>query len=220
MDEPVSVTVTVTVAGRDRIFVEALTGWLGGRGDFRVVAPEALVAGVDVVLLDAGYRPEEALALAWSLDGRLAGAKMIVLGAEEERVPDFVEAGVRGCLPRGAAAADLAAVIHETHAGRTRCSPRLAAALIARLQELSWGREAPAGRVPEPLTPREIEILRLVAQGLSNKEVGRRLRIGFSTVKNHVHNILGKMTVHHRREAVRLAYECGLLGPGPGEGRG
>ena len=70
---------------------------------------------------------------------------------------------------------------------------------------------APVGHQVEPLTLREREILALVAEGLSNKEAGRRLHITVQTVKNHVHRILEKLQCHRRREAVRLAYDLGLL---------
>ncbi|HEY4592674.1 MAG TPA: response regulator transcription factor, partial [Thermoanaerobaculia bacterium] len=69
----------------------------------------------------------------------------------------------------------------------------------------------PLPRATEPLTSRESEILKLLAQGLGNKEICQRLHVTVQTVKNHVHGILAKLQVHRRREAVRLAYEMGLL---------
>jgi DNA-binding NarL/FixJ family response regulator len=76
----------------------------------------------------------------------------------------------------------------------------------------------PLRRATEPLTPRESEILKLLARGLGNKEICQRLHVTVQTVKNHVHGILAKLQVHRRREAVRLAYEMGLLiDPGPAE---
>jgi DNA-binding NarL/FixJ family response regulator len=82
--------------------------------------------------------------------------------------------------------------------------------VLRRIASLS-GIPVPPLRLTEPLTPREAEILALIASGLGNKEICQRLRITVQTVKNHVHSILAKLRVHRRREAVRLAYESGLL---------
>jgi DNA-binding NarL/FixJ family response regulator len=82
---------------------------------------------------------------------------------------------------------------------------------VARITSLARMEPEPPARQVEPLTAREKEILALVAAGLGNKEVGRRLRITVQTVKNHVHRILEKLQCHRRREAVRLAYDLGLL---------
>jgi DNA-binding NarL/FixJ family response regulator len=82
-------------------------------------------------------------------------------------------------------------------------SPRIAAALMSRISELAnWGPETDTGAASiEALTPREREVLGLVAQGLSNKEIAERLYIQTGTVKNHVHNIFKKLDVSNREEA-------------------
>ncbi len=219
MDEPVG----LRIVGWDRLLVEAIVAWLAARPDFRVIDPATsgvpgvpgAIGGVDVVLLDASRR-DEALATAWTVGEELPGAKLLVFGVEREdlRVLDFVEAGARGYLLKGASTSDLAAALHDVHAGRTRCSPRIVEAVLARIRRLGE-LDAPApesARGPrEPLTGRELQILHLLADGLSNKEIGSRLQISLSTVKNHLHNLLSKLGVRRRREAIRLAYELGLL---------
>jgi DNA-binding NarL/FixJ family response regulator len=214
MDRPIG----LATLGTDRLLVEAVVAWLATRPDFRVIEPgpsglPVSQQGVDVVLLDASGRREEALAAAWRVGEELPEAVLLVLGLdrEDERVLDFVEAGALGYLLQGASTADLAAAIHELYAGRTRCSPEVAAAVLARIERLGRLRPPPAAGPREPLTVRELEILRLLSVGLSNKEIGRRLSISLSTVKNHVHNLLAKLGVRRRREAIRLAYEHGLL---------
>jgi DNA-binding NarL/FixJ family response regulator len=210
MDEPVG----LRIVGWDCLLVEAIVAWLAARPDFRVIDPAAPGA-VDVVLLDAGRR-DEALATAWQVGEELPGAKLLVFGVEREdqRVLDFVEAGARGYLLKGASTSDLAAALHDVHAGRTRCAPRIVEAVLARIRRLGeLGEQVPARPEGprEPLTGRELQILHLLAAGLSNKEIGSRLQISLSTVKNHLHNLLVKLGVRRRREAIRLAYELGLL---------
>jgi len=209
MDRPV----WIMIVGQDRILVEAVVAWLATRPDVRVAGGAPAGEPADVVLIDASLRRDEALAAAWRVSEEMPGTKAIVLGLdrEDESVLEFIEAGVLGYLVKGASAADLAAAIREVHLGRTHCSPRIASSVIARIVELSRHREPPCSHPAEPLTQRETEILRAIAVGLSNKEIGKRLRISVSTVKNHVHNILEKLQVAHRRAAIKLAYQCGLL---------
>jgi DNA-binding NarL/FixJ family response regulator len=213
--------VGMMIVGQDRLFVEALVAWLATRPDFRVIDPGE-PRGVDVVLIDVSRRREEALAAAWRVGEEQPGAKLLVLGldrddlgaAEVEELLDLVEAGALGYLLKGASPADLALAIHDLHAGRTRCSSAVAAAVlarIARLGQIGALRRQTVDQPREPLTARELEILRLLSVGLSNKEIGQRLSISLSTVKNHVHNLLAKLGVRRRREAIRLAYERGLL---------
>ena len=218
MDRPVG----IMIVGQDRILVEAVIAWLSLRKDVRVVGGAAGEERADVVLIDASLRRDEALAAAWRIAEEVPGAKAIVLGLdrEDDGVLAFIEAGVLGYLVRGASAADLAVAVHEVHLGRTHCSPRIASSVIARIAELNRRREPPCPHPTEPLTQRESEILSAIAVGLSNKEIGKRLRISVSTVKNHVHNILEKMQVAHRRAAIKLAYQCGLLAHGRDESEG
>jgi DNA-binding NarL/FixJ family response regulator len=207
----------VMIVGQDRILVEALQAWLGTRADMRVIPACPPDHKVDVVLIDTSLRREEALAATLRVSEDLPGAKAVVFGleGEDEGVVDFVEAGALGYVVKGTPARDLAQIIRDVHAGKTRCSPRIASSIVVRIGQLAERREPPRETAPEPLTPREVEILRAIAEGLANKEIGKRLRISVSTVKNHVHNILEKLGVGQRREAVKLAYRLGLLAEEP-----
>jgi two-component system nitrate/nitrite response regulator NarL len=144
---------------------------------------------------------------------RWPDAKIIAVGLDEEdeQIVDFAEAGALGYVLKGATLDELIETIQRVHQGETLCSPRILAAVVARITSLARLGPEPPPREVEPLTAREREILALVAAGLGNKEVGRRLRITVQTVKNHVHRILEKLQCHRRREAVRLAYDLGLL---------
>ncbi len=154
------------------------------------------------------------LARTWEARERWPSAKLIVVGLEkeDESVVDFIEAGAEGYVLKRSSPEDLVAVIRAVQQGLAPCSPRVVASVLARTSMLA--RHVDPGPAPsevEPLTLREREILGLLAAGLGNKEVGRRLRITVQTVKNHVHRVLEKLRVHRRRDAVRLAYDLGLL---------
>lgn len=130
-----------------------------------------------------------------------AGARVIALGLVErdQDVIACVEAGALGFLPRDGSLDDLIACIRSAARGETLCSPRMVATLLKRVAVLAAGR--PAWPRHAHLTTREHEVVRLIDEGLSNKEIARRLSIEVRTVKNHVHNILEKLQVHRRGEA-------------------
>ncbi|HEY9420338.1 MAG TPA: response regulator transcription factor [Thermoanaerobaculia bacterium] len=206
--------IRAAVVSDDRMLREVIAASLDGRARIQV----ALDGGPgqeapDVVLIDAGPDARAGLARTWEARERWPEARLVVFGLDQEddRVIDFVEAGAQGYVLRGASPEDLLRVVHEVHAGRTPCSPRVIASVLARIQALSRMQPAEPPHLSEPLTTREREILGLLALGLGNKEIGRRLRITVQTVKNHVHNILEKLQSHRRREAVRKAYDLGLL---------
>lgn len=112
-----------------------------------------------------------------------------------------IEAGASGYLLKAAPADELIAGVRSVAAGEVALSPTIAAQLVARVRE-------PA---PVALTPRETEVLRLVAGGLSNREIGERLYVGEATVKTHLLRTFEKLGVNDRTRAVTLAMERGLL---------
>lgn len=116
----------------------------------------------------------------------------------EEVVLRCAEAGVAGYVSRSASLDDLVETLGSVARGELVCSRTIAGSLFRRVGALSGPREDPA---LARLTPREREIAALIGQGLSNKEIARRLRIGLSTVKNHVHNLLEKLQVPGRSAA-------------------
>ena len=150
------------------------------------------MATVDsAVILDAVVRTSPAV-------------RVVALGVseDEDEVIACAEAGVAGYLLRRQSLDDLVAVVQSVARGETLCTPRTAATLLRRIATLAAERRWPAE--PARLTAREREILGLIDQGLSNKEIARRLCIEVRTVKNHVHNILDKLNVHRRGEAAAV----------------
>jgi DNA-binding NarL/FixJ family response regulator len=126
--------------------------------------------------------------------------KVVILGVLEsdENILACAEAGVAGYVPREASLEDLIEAIECASRGELRCSPRMGATL---LRLLALRAASSADHSSRTLTSREVEIVRLIEQGLSNKEIASRLGIQVATVKNHVHNLLEKLHVHRRAEA-------------------
>jgi DNA-binding NarL/FixJ family response regulator len=147
----------------------------------------------DMVLLDASV--QDGVSTARRLREMLAGLRIVVFAIREsvESVLVWAEAGMAGYIPSSAAAADMRALVANIGAGRQACSDLVAAGLLRRIAANAAG---PPN--PEALTPRELEIVRLISTGLSNKEIARRLNIGLATTKSHVHNALGKLNVRRR----------------------
>jgi two-component system nitrate/nitrite response regulator NarL len=174
------------------------------------VAPDASTALVampgaqpDVVLIDAAS--PASLDAVNALAGAAPAARIVAL-AVAEREPDVVacaEAGMAAYVPREASVDDLLRTLARVRAGEVACPPRIAAGLFRRLaaHAAEHGRRRPA----PALTRREAEILELLGEGLSNKEIARRLCIQVATVKNHVHSILDKLNVRRRGDAAAFA---------------
>jgi two-component system, NarL family, nitrate/nitrite response regulator NarL len=114
-----------------------------------------------------------------------------------------VEAGARGYVLRGASIDNLRIAVESIARGETVCSPQITYSMFSRLAELAHH----AMGAQTILTTREMEILQLISQGWSNKRIANHLFVSLYTVKNHVHNILKKLQVQHRLEAVAYAYQ-------------
>jgi DNA-binding NarL/FixJ family response regulator len=127
---------------------------------------------------------------------------LIVLGVSETEadVLSWAEAGIAGYIPNTASIENLISMIDQIRLGEQICPPRISGSLLRRVSTAQ--RVSPAAFVPPMLTPRELEILRLVGDGLSNKEIARRLSVSLGTTKSHVHNILGKLNLHRRAEVM------------------
>jgi DNA-binding NarL/FixJ family response regulator len=174
---------------------------VGSAGDVRETLAQLDTLEPDVVLLDLAGA--DAPALVRALLDSAPSARVVALGvteAEDDVLP-LAEAGVAGYVTRDGTVDDLLATVESVAAGETICSPRITATLLRRVALLARDRR---DREPSPerdLTSRERQVVALIDEGLSNKEIAMRLRIELATVKNHVHNILDKLHVRRRGEA-------------------
>jgi two-component system nitrate/nitrite response regulator NarL len=163
---------------------------------------------VALVDLDLGEGP----AVARELRQAWPTISIVVLAVREadEDVVSWAEAGASGLVSREATLAEVLDAVGAAVNDEAPCTPAMAAALLRRVASLSTERDHATGPA---LTRREREIVRLVGDGLSNKEIARALHIELATVKNHVHNILEKLGVDRRTEAVGAARARGELEP-------
>ncbi len=129
---------------------------------------------------------------------------VVVFGDEELLIAEAVAAGAKGALPRHIDPVPLVAAVRAVREGLVVIDPAFPASVLPTRSELS-------GSPTEELTPREMEVLQLVAEGLPNKQIATRLGISDHTVKFHVDAILGKLGAHSRTEAVTRAARLGLL---------
>jgi len=170
---------------------------------------EGLLSAPHVALLDLdlpdGFGAARALHEAWPT---LAVVALAVRETDDD-VVSWAEAGVSGLVSRSASMAQLLDAIAAAADHDVLCSPAVAGALLRRVAALSSERGSRDG---PPLTRRERQIVQLIGEGLSNKEIASTLHIEIATVKNHVHNILEKLSVGNRTEAVGVARARGDLG--------
>jgi DNA-binding NarL/FixJ family response regulator len=200
--------VTVFVLIQVRLYREGLEQHLAQCPSIEVVgsAPSSAEALASlrrlrpkILLLDLGL--EAGLRFAPVVRGTLPETRLIVLGISGTS-PDVIacaEAGVRGYVTREATLADLVATIERTARGEAVCPPAVTASLLERIAVLANGRRD-RPQLVDQLTSREVEIVRLIEQGMSNKEIASALCIAVPTVKNHVHNVLSKLNLQRRRD--------------------
>jgi DNA-binding NarL/FixJ family response regulator len=218
--EPASGRITVLVADDHPLWLDALTRDLEAAGllvvataaDGPAAVRRARATVPDVLVLDLnlpGLRGDQVCASI----GDLATRTLILSASgEHQDVLDAVKAGATGYLVKSASSADIIAAVRATSRGEAVFTPGLAGLVLGEYQRLSTDKSAAAeqGRPIPELTQRETEILRLVATGLSYKEIAAELVLSHRTVQNHVQNTLGKLQLHNRVQLVRFALARGL----------
>ena len=219
------------------IMRQGLTAMLTATPDFEVVGQAS--DGVEAVELAAELRPDLVLMdlRMPRLDGVAATeavlrdvptARVVVLTTYEsdDAILGAVEAGASGYLLKAAPEEELLAGLRSVVAGQVALAPSMAALLVGRARRTATqedastdvmgdraigGADGPSGSGPTPLSPRETQVLVLVAEGCSNREVGLRLFVGEATVKTHLQHVFEKLGVGDRTRAVTLAMERGWL---------
>jgi len=165
----------------------------------------------EIVLLDVAF-PDGTL-LAARLGAASPATSVVVLAVveTEANVLAWAEAGIAGYVPNTASVNDLALLIGQISRGEQSCPSRIAGSLLRRVAA-GVPAAATAPLPASPLTPRENEILGLVGEGLSNKDIARRLGISLGTTKSHVHNLLAKLSVPRRTAAMTRVHAARLGG--------
>jgi DNA-binding NarL/FixJ family response regulator len=191
----------LTEAGYD---VVATTG--EGRQAVRIAA----AARPDVVVLDLQLPDVSGVEVIRGLAASLPRVRVLMLSAsgEQQDVLDAMKAGATGYLLKSAGSREFLDAVRRTAQGQAVFTPGLAGLVLGEYRRLAAS-PPPAGAAPQ-LTERETEVLRLVAKGLSYKQIAARLGVSHRTVQNHVQNTLGKLQLHNRVELTRYAIEHGL----------
>jgi len=211
--------IRVFIADDNRLLREGLASMLAEIDDISVVGMASSGGQAldqikkivpEIALIDIGMPDKDGLDVTQALHKDLPAVKVIILGMPDltDEIMACIEAGASGYVLKESSFEYLVESIRSVLRGESFCSPRMAASLFSRIAELA------DERIPEnsvKLTPREIEIINKIADGLSNKEIAAQLFIEEQTVKNHIHNILDKLQLHNRLEAVQYARDRKLL---------
>ncbi len=212
--------VRVLVVDDQELFRRGLIMLLGGDIDIEVVGEAAdgitatelaITTAPDVILLDVRMPRRTGVEACRAIKEAVPATKIIMLTVSDEEADlyESVKNGAAGYLLKDSSIEEVAQAIRVVNEGQSLISPSMAVKLIDEFKQMSKPEreQGPALR----LTERELEVLRLVAKGLNNREVAKELFISENTVKNHVRNILEKLQLHSRMEAVMYAMREQLL---------
>ncbi len=215
--------IRVLLADDQALFREGLDTLLSVHKDIQIIGQAAngqeavdlaLKLRPNVILMDMQMPILNGVEATRRLKGSFPECRVIVLTTfdDKETIFDALRAGAVGYLLKDVESVQLAESVRRTVRGESILDPSVAAKVVAEFSRVSSLVTATSSEVlPEPLSEREIEILRLIASGSNNKEVADAIFITEGTVKNHVTHILGKLSVRDRTQAVLKAKEIGLI---------
>jgi len=185
---------------------------VGQAGDGREATRLALALRPDLVLMDVRMPVRDGIEATRDITEAAPGVKVLMLTGsdEEEDLSAAIKAGACGYLLKAIEADEMPAAVRAAHAGQSLISPAMASKLMVEFAALARKEQEPADRRPQ-LTDRELEVLGLITEGLQNKDIASRLFISENTVKNHVRNILEKLQLRSRMEAVFYAVRTKLF---------
>jgi DNA-binding NarL/FixJ family response regulator len=212
-------TIRVAVVDDQRLFTKGLSGLVDMLDGVEVVGVaydgEEAVAlcrkeEPDVVLMDISMPKMDGISATREIRDLLPQTAVIILTAHEddEHVFEGIKAGAQGYLLKDSEPEDLSRAIHTVHAGNTIIAPDLAQKMLNTFESGGSGRSQLA---PPPLTERELEVIRALAQGMSDRQIAQSLGISEKTVRNHTSNIYRKLHIFDRTQAVIYAVREGVI---------
>lgn len=214
--------IRVLVVDDQELFRRGLTMLLGAEPGVEVVGQAgdglegtalAATAAPDVVLLDIKMPRRSGIEACTAIKEAVPSAKILILTVSDEEADlyEAIKAGAMGYLLKEISIEEVADAIRAVQGGQSLISPSMASKLLTEFATMAR-RDSEKPPLPTPrLTEREMEVLTLVARGLANKDIARQLFISENTVKNHVRNMLEKLQLHSRMEAVVYAVREKML---------
>ncbi|MFF9580421.1 response regulator [Streptomyces achromogenes] len=169
----------------------------------------------DVVLMDLRMPRCDGVEATRRIRARYPGTQVVVLTtfSDDESLFPALRAGARGYLTKDAGGDEIVRAVHSVLSGDAGLSPSVQRRLLERLSQPEPEPVPAAGQAPDGLTTRETEVLVLIAEGLGNQQIARRLHVSTATVKTHINNLFAKAGLKDRAQAVRYAYSKGLAKP-------
>ncbi|MFF9002404.1 response regulator [Streptomyces achromogenes] len=169
----------------------------------------------DVVLMDLRMPRCDGVEATRRIRARYPGTQVVVLTtfSDDESLFPALRAGARGYLTKDAGGDEIVRAVHSVLSGDAGLSPSVQRRLLERLSQPEPEPVPATGQAPDGLTTRETEVLVLIAEGLGNQQIARRLHVSTATVKTHINNLFAKAGLKDRAQAVRYAYSKGLAKP-------
>lgn len=187
---------------------------VGEAGDAEAAVARAAELLPDVVLLDVRMPKGSGIEACGQIKEVAPSARIIMLTISDEEgdLYEAIKAGATGYLLKEISIDEVASAVRAVYDGQSLISPAMASKLLTEFALMAKRSNERSQQVPTPrLTERELEVLKLVARGLNNRDIARELFISENTVKNHIRNILEKLQLHSRMEAVVYAVREKLL---------
>jgi len=207
--------IRVLVVDDQEMFAESVARLLANEADIDVVGVAATMADAvrqsrstlpDVAIVDFHLPDGDGAAAAIAIRAVSPATRILIITGytDEQALIASIDAGCSGFVTKDKAVRELVDAVHVAHAGEAYITPQMLARILPRL-----GQTQP--RLGSDITPRELSVLDLMAEGLSNQAIGERLFLSVHTIRNHVQNILYKLDAHSKLEAVAIATREGLL---------
>jgi DNA-binding NarL/FixJ family response regulator len=211
-------TTRILIIEDNRVLRDGLTVMINGQADMHVVdtigsgnniLQKAGQTKPHVILLDVGLKNFNELSVVESVRKNLPEAKVIGMGfvPSQSDIVEFVAAGASGFILKDATVREFLGTIRSVARGEKVLPPSLTDSLFSHVVELALKKRKGKNKSAVRMTKREREVIVLIADGLSNKEIAQRLNIATHTVKSHVHNVMEKLALHSRLQIAKFSHE-------------
>lgn len=208
--------ITIALIEDNRLVREGLTSMINQQPGLKVILGQAsgeprTISKLTpaVVLLDIGLRRGDSLRIATQTREEFPGAKVIIMDLlpAHEDIVEYVNAGVSGFIMKDATLAELVSTIRAVAAGENVLPVTMVNSLFSQIAKEAIERGRPDVLESVKMTPRERQVINLIADGLSNKEIAANLHVAVHTVKSHVRNVMEKLTLHSRLQIAAYVHQ-------------